>query len=92
MHGCGLASSGDGRNNCNRVGLLDQGSVLAQIANIFIVQINIHEGAEFAVLRIEMLAQIGMLSGKIAQGFAHGLGVDFDDGLLSSVRAERRRD
>jgi hypothetical protein len=38
-----------------------------------------------------MLAQIGMLSGKIVQGFAHGLGVDFDDGLLPSVRAERRR-
>ena len=62
-----------------------------QVTNVFVVQVHIHEGAEFAVVSIEMAAKVGVLSHKPGEGIAHSSSFDFYGRLLASVLAQRRR-
>ena len=77
-HLCGrghdLSSAGNRRNNSDRIRFLDGRFVLVQIADVLIVEIDIHKGAQLAVFREEMLAQAGMQGNKIAECLANGLG------------------
>jgi hypothetical protein len=58
---CNRGNDGDG------IGFLDRSRVLAQVANVLIVQIDIDEGSQLAVFGEQMLAQIGMLGNEIVQ-------------------------
>src|SRR4029077_10916845 len=61
MHKTG--ASGDGGHDADGVAILGRGVFLGQIANVLIVDVNIHKAAQFSVLGKQMLAQLAKLGG-----------------------------
>src|SRR5579884_3184099 len=60
------------RHNRNIVPIGNGGCFLLKISHIFIVQIDIHEGAQLALVGIKMPAQIWMRGDEARQGFPDG--------------------
>src|ERR1700747_3161812 len=54
IHETGAA--GDGRHDADGVAILGRGVFLGQVANVLIVDVDIHEAAQFSVLGKQMLA------------------------------------
>ena len=50
----------------------DRRRVLAQVADVFVVQVDVDEAAQLAFVVEELLAQVGELRGQRAQHFADG--------------------
>ena len=67
------------------------GGVLLQIADVFIVQVDIDESAELAVVVIEMTSQVGVLGDKSRKGFSDSRTFDFNRRLFPSILPQRRR-
>ena len=63
-----------------------------EVADVFVVQVHVDEGAELAVVVIEVTAQVGVLGDESAKGFADGRAFDFNRGLLASILAKGRGD
>jgi hypothetical protein len=60
-----LVPSGDGGNDGKRVGGADGGGLLGgQVADVFVVQIQVNKSAHFALRGEEMFAQFGMRPGE----------------------------
>jgi len=57
-------SPGDAGDDRQRVSWRDRGGVLFQIADVLIVEIHVHETAQFAFIVEELLAQIGECRGQ----------------------------
>ena len=90
---CGRAdgrrrTAGNRRNDRQRIGLRYRRILMpVQVANIFIVKINIHESAQLALFRVEMLFQVRMSCRQLRQRFAHGRRVDIDHVQLAGIHA-----
>src|SRR5581483_736150 len=82
-------SAGYGRHDADGVPVFSPGGLFVEEANVFIVQINVHKTANFAVVGIQMLAEFAEICGQAAQSFAHGIGRAIHAGLLACELAQR---
>ena len=83
-------TTGDGGNNRQLVGIGDGGVFLGgKIANVFIVQIDVHERAQLALRRKKMRAHGRMQLNKLLQPFGDGRACYRDSFLLLGKGAER---
>ena len=85
-HGC---PSGDRRDDADRVAGRDRRLLLLQVADIFVVQIDVDEAAQLALLVEQMVLQPGVLLRQIGEQLAHRRAVSLDRVLLIRVRPER---
>src|ERR1700678_2092347 len=87
------APAGDGGNDGERVGCGDSGCVFGgEIAYVFVVEVNVHEGAQPALGREEVVAQIWMGAGERAERLGDGGRIDLNRGLAAGIGAQRRGD
>src|ERR1700733_2179795 len=87
------ASAGDRRDNRQAVTVLDRRVLLvAQVTNVFVVQVNVHEGAQFAFLGIQVLFQFRMSEGEFIQRLTYGGSLNRHRGLLGGELTEGGRD
>src|ERR1700736_1523373 len=83
------ASAGDRRDNRQAVTILDRRVLLvAQVTDVFVVQVNVHEGAQLAFLRIQMLLQFRMSKGEFIQRLTYGRSLNRHRGLLGGELTE----
>src|ERR1035437_8277125 len=84
--------SGDGGDQRERVGVGRRGGVLAEVADVFVVEVDVDEASQFAFIVEDLLAQIGVLGDERGEHFAHGGAGDGDGILLRGELPQRRRD
>jgi len=87
-----LTASGDRRHDGNTITVLHRGGFFLQIAHIFVVEINIDKGAEFALVSVKMATEIRMLRDQAGQGVANASRLDLHGRLLAGILAQRSRD
>jgi hypothetical protein len=74
-----LVPAGDGGDDAERVGCGYGGCFfLWQVAHIFIVQVEVNEGANFALGGEKVIAQIGMRMREAGESVGDCAGVDLD--------------
>ena len=56
-----LPASGDGWHDRNTITVFDRRGFFLQVANVFVIEVDIHKGTQFAFVRIKMPAQLRML-------------------------------
>src|SRR5260221_6642450 len=86
-----LGTASDGRHDADRVAVLGSRIFLVEETDVLVVQVHIHEAANFSFVGIEMLPQLGKRARQAAERLAHRGRAALDAGLLSSKLAERRR-
>src|SRR5208282_3762132 len=69
----------------------DRGGFFLQVAHVFVVDVDVDERAQLALLGIEVALQVGMLRDQAGKGLSHGLSGDIDRGLFPRVLAKWRR-
>src|ERR1017187_1604850 len=85
-------AAGDGRHQRNGVGVLGCRRVLAEVANILVVEIDVDEAAHLAFVVEDLFAQVGELRRQRVQHFAHGSAGDGDRILLAGELPQGRGD
>jgi hypothetical protein len=81
---------GYGRDYRNVITFLDGRGFLLQVADVFIVKVNIHKRAQLAVIGVQMPSQIGMLHRERIHGLGHGRAFNLNGGLLAHILPQRR--
>src|SRR5688500_2096791 len=85
-----MTAPGNRRNNAERVAALHRCLLLLQIADVLVVQVDIDEVPQLALLRVEVLLQAVVLLRQVGEELADGGAADFDGLELVGERAERR--
>lgn len=83
---------GDGGDDADLVAVLERGGLVLEEADVFLVHIDVHETADFALLVNQALGDAGEARLQFVDGVADGGGVDFDQLLVVGQLAERRGD
>src|ERR1700690_4542572 len=78
------------RHYRNVITVFHRGCVLLQVADVFVVEVHVDEGAELAVVVIKMTAQVGVLGDESAEGLADGRAADVNSRLFPGVLAQWR--
>src|SRR4029077_2626411 len=81
----------DGGHDGNGITVADHSGLFLQVTDVFVVEVDIHEGAQFTVFGVEVAAQVGVLGDEISERVGDGGGLHLDSGLLSGVLAKGRR-
>src|SRR4029077_829607 len=76
-------AAGDRRHNADRIAVLGRRVFLLQVANILVIEVDIHEAANAAVIGVKVLAEIRVSSRKLFQGFADGSRIELHACLLA---------
>ena len=76
-------AAGDRGHNADRIAVFGGRVFLLQVANILVVEVDIHETANAAVVSVKVLAQIGVGSRKLFQGLADGGRIELHACLLA---------
>ena len=84
--------AGDRGHQRERVAVFCGGGVLAQVADILVVQVDVDETAYLALVGEDLLAQIGELRGECAQHFAYGAAGNGDGILFPGELSQGRGD
>src|SRR5262245_35008914 len=84
-------SSCDRRNDADRVSRLHRRVLFLEIADVLVVQVDVDETPELALLVVEVRREPGVRRGEIDEQLANRRAVDFDSVLLSSERPKRSR-
>src|SRR5215472_16749619 len=82
-------AAGDGGNDADGVAIFGGSVFFREIANVFVVDVDIDEAAQPAVLGEQVLAKVGVLRGEMAERFADGASAELGRVPLARVRAER---
>jgi hypothetical protein len=80
------------RHYRNVITVANGGRLLLQVANVFVIQVNIDERAQLAVFSVEMAPEIGMIGDEPAQGFSDGRTFHVNRRLLAGILPQRRGD
>src|SRR5205085_12625889 len=83
------AATGDRGHDGDAVAGLDGGVLLLQMTDIFVVHVDVDEGAQCAIAAIEVAANIGMLGCQTGEGFADGAAANLDGGLAAGIGTQR---
>src|SRR5579862_2506136 len=82
------AAARDGWDDANRVAFAHAGLVLLQVADVFVIHIDVDEAAQAAIVGIEVLFQIAEARSEPGKGLADCGGLQFDAFLLARVGAQ----
>ena len=80
------------RNDADRVARRDRRLLLLQVADVFVVQVDVDEAAQLALIVVQVRLQAGVLRRQIGQQLADRCAVGLDRVLLIGVRSQRGRD
>src|SRR5215217_804526 len=86
-----VSSPGDGRNNADRVARGHRRLLSLQVPDIFVVQIDVDEAAQLALLVVQMRLETGMFFCEVGQQLADRGTGRLDGVLLIGVRTKRCR-
>src|SRR5271169_2061611 len=84
-------TTGDGRHDADRVAILGSRIFLVEETDILVVQVHVHEAANFSFVGKKMFLQLGKRTRQAAERLAHRGRATLDAGLLPCKLAERRR-
>src|SRR5579864_8572470 len=87
-----FSAAGDGGHDADRVALLHGSFFSLQIANVLIVDVDVDEAAQAAIVGVQMLLQVAELRRERIQCVADGAGFEIDALVLTGELPERRRD
>jgi len=79
----------DARNDRDGVAFLHRRGFFFQIADVFVVDINIHETAQLALIAVKLASQILILSREFTENLADGGAAQFDGVMLLGVLPQR---
>src|SRR3990172_3800835 len=85
-------AAGDGGDDAHHIRLLHRCALFLQVADVLVVQINVDEAAQLAVVGVEVPAQVAVLGDELLQELPHRLRLQVQRLLLAGVLPERRRD
>jgi hypothetical protein len=80
-------ASSDRRHYRNTITVLDGGSFFLEVADIVVVEVNIHKRPQFTFFSVKVAAQVRMPGGQIRQGVTYCAALDLHVRLLASVLA-----
>ena len=80
----------DRRNDGKRIRVTNRRGLFAgQVTDVLVIEIHVDEGAQFALFRVEVLLQVGVLRRQLRQRFADGAGFHRDRVLFTGERTQR---
>jgi hypothetical protein len=82
-------ASGNRRHYRNSITVPDCGGFFLQVADVFVIQVDIHKRAQFAVFGVKMPPQVRVFRNQSGQGLGDGPSVNLDRRLLTGVLAQR---
>ena len=85
-------AAGNGRDDADHVTVLERGALLLQVPDVIVVDVDVDEVAQLAIVAVQMSLQLAMLRRQRGQDVADGRTVRLDSILLSGVRTQGRRD
>src|SRR5260370_966395 len=80
----------DRRNDADGVAILRWRILFRQVANVFIVHVNVDEAAQLAIFGEEMFAQVREFRSEMAKRFPHGASAELGRIAFPRVGAKRR--
>jgi len=86
---CQRRTAGDGGNQRDGIAIFGGGGILAQVADVLVVEIDVDEAAYLAFVVEDLLAQVGEVGGERVQHFTHG-GAGNGDGILAPGELPQR--
>src|SRR6516164_7877341 len=86
-----ISASGHGGNDAQLVAFLDRRLQVVQVADVFIVEIDIDEATNLAVVE-DAASDRRMLGAKAVEGLLHARSGDLDDGLAIGMLTHRGGD
>src|SRR5581483_5911733 len=75
--------SGDGGHDTDGIAILGGRIFLFQITNILVIEVDIHEAANAAILGVEVLAQVSVRAGQLLERVADRSGIELHSRLLA---------
>src|SRR5438309_1419478 len=69
-------AAGNGRNNANRISILGRRVLFGEVANVFVIDVDVHKTAQLAVFGEQVLAQVRILGREISERFADRSGIN----------------
>lgn len=84
------AAASDRRHDRDRIAVGDRGRFLLHITNVFVVEVNVHKGAQFAVFGVKVALQLRMLRDQSGQRFSDRARLHVNSSLLARVLAQWR--
>src|SRR5882672_9148753 len=73
----------------NGITVFDRSGLFLQVADIFVVQVDVHESPQFAVVGVKVATQVRMLGDKVGEGFGDRARLDLHRSLLAGILAQR---
>ena len=90
--GQGACASCDARHDGESLAPFQAGRVILQVADVLIVDIYVDEAAQLALIIEQILLNVGILLGQMAQGIGHGRAAHFYRFFLAGELAQGGRD
>src|SRR5262249_40516652 len=84
----GCAPAGDRRHDTHYVTVLGRRVLLRQVADVFVVDVHVHETAQLALVGKQVFAQVPKLAGQVPKRFAHRPGHKLRRVSLPCVNAQ----
>jgi hypothetical protein len=81
----GAGAASDGGHDGEAVVFVHRGAFLVQIADVFVVQINVHKGTQFALISIQVTPQIRVRRGQLRERLTYVLGLHVNARLLARI-------
>jgi hypothetical protein len=81
----GAGAASDGGHDGEAVVFVHRGAFLVQIADVFVIQINIHKGPQFAFVSIQVTPQVRVRRGERGKRLAHVLGLHVNARFLARI-------
>src|SRR5208282_5179203 len=87
-----LRAAGDRRHDAHGVAFAQLRRILLQVANVFVVYVDVDEAAQTAVIGVEVLLELGIPARQGSKRLTYRRGLQFNDFLLAGIGSKRRRD
>src|ERR1700686_1214 len=85
------SAAGNRRHDGNGITVLKHGGFFLEVAHVFVIDVDVHERPQLAVVSIKVALQIGMPRDQASEGFAHGFCRDVDRRLFPRILTKWRR-
>ena len=79
------SASSDRRHYGNGITVFDRGGFFLQVADVFVIEVDIDESAQFAIVGVEMPTQVGMPRHETRKRIGDGIALHLYRGLLSGI-------
>src|SRR4029077_5579776 len=80
-----LEAPSDRRHYRNGITVFDRGGFFLQVADVFVIEVDIDESAQFAIVGVEVAAQVRMRGNEAGEGVGDGCTFHLNRGLLPGI-------